>query len=189
VTFAGTLAKLKAAQISSTLGRARHLHVGAYFLLENLHTGAAALFRKARRAGLSTSLDCNYDPTERWDSNIQAVLPHTDIFFPNEAEALRITRTKTAEKAALRLSESVRIVAVKLGERGVLMGAGGSTWTVPALPGRVVDTTGAGDSFNAGFLSRFLTGGTTRESAQAGVAAAARTIAVMGGTTAFERKP
>jgi sugar/nucleoside kinase (ribokinase family) len=188
VTYAGTIAKLKAPQVSAALDHARHLHVGAYFLLANLHPGAAALFRKAKRAGLTTSLDCNYDPTEKWDSHLQAVLQHTDIFFPNETEALRITRTKTAEKAALRLSETVRVVAVKLGERGVLMRTQGATWQVPALPARVVDTTGAGDSFNAGFLARFLAGADTRESAEAGIAAAAKTIAVMGGTAAFERK-
>jgi sugar/nucleoside kinase (ribokinase family) len=187
VTYAGTIAKLKASQVSASLDRARHLHVGAYFLLANLHPGAAALFRKAKRAGLTTSLDCNYDPSEKWDSHLEAVLKNTDIFFPNETEALRITRTKTAEKAALCLSETVRIVAVKLGERGVLMRTEGTTWQVPARPVRVVDTTGAGDSFNAGFLARFLAGGDIRESAEAGVAAAARTVAVMGGTTAFER--
>ena len=187
VTYPGTIAKLKASQVSAALGRARHLHVGAYFLLANLHSGAAALFRKARRAGLTTSLDCNYDPSEQWDSHLQAVLQHTDIFFPNETEALRITRTKSAEKAALRLSETVGTVAVKLGERGVLMRTGGVTWHVPALPAKVVDTTGAGDSFNAGFLARFLCGADMRESAEAGIAAAARAIAVMGGTRAFER--
>jgi sugar/nucleoside kinase (ribokinase family) len=186
VTYSGTIAKLRAAQVSAELERARHLHVGAYFLLKDLHAGALALFRRARRTGLTTSLDCNYDPSERWDSNIREVLAHTEIFFPNETEALRITRTKTAEKAALRLSETVRIVAIKLGERGVLMRAEGNTWTVPAVPARVVDTTGAGDSFNAGFLSSFLSGASPTECAKAGAAAAARTIAVMGGTTAFE---
>jgi sugar/nucleoside kinase (ribokinase family) len=77
-------------------------------------------------------------------------------------------------------------VAVKLGERGVLMRAEGTTWQVPALRARVVDTTGAGDSFNAGFLAKFLAGADARESAHAGIAAAAKTIAVMGGTTAFQ---
>jgi sugar/nucleoside kinase (ribokinase family) len=187
VTYAGTIARLKASQVAAALNRARHLHVGAYFLLTNLHSGAAGLFRKAQRAGLTTSLDCNYDPTEQWNSHLKEVLPHTDIFFPNETEALRITRTKTAEKAAIRLSETVRTVAVKMGERGVLMCSQGAAWQIPALPARVVDTTGAGDSFNAGFLVKFLAGAGIRESAEAGIAAAARTVAVMGGTAAFER--
>jgi sugar/nucleoside kinase (ribokinase family) len=187
VTYAGAIAKLKPAQISASLHRARHLHMGAYFLLASLHSGAEALFRKARRAGLTTSLDCNYDPAEKWDSEILSVLPHTDIFFPNEAEALRITRTKSVEKAALRLSEEVRIVAIKRGESGVLLRANGCTWSVPARPARVVDTTGAGDSFNAGFLAKFLSGADVQECAEAGVAAAAKTVAVMGGIAAFER--
>jgi sugar/nucleoside kinase (ribokinase family) len=188
VTYAGSIATMRAAHISPALKRARHLHTGAYFLLEGFHPGAAALFRSARRAGLTTSLDCNFDPAEQWNSNIRAVLRHTNIFFPNEAEALRITKTKTVEKAAAKLAEDVPIVAIKCGERGVLMCAEGSTWLVAAVPSHVVDTTGAGDSFNAGFLSRFVRGGHLGECAQAGVEAAARCISFVGGTAAFERR-
>ena len=186
VTCGGTSARVNASSISSALHVSRHLHVGAYFLLKGLHRGAPALFRKARRLGLTTSLDCNDDPAGIWDSNIRGVLRHTDIFFPNESEALGITGANSARKAIRQLSEDVRIVAVKLGARGVLISAEGCTFTVPAMASRLVDTTGAGDSFNAGFLAGFLAGSNIRDCTLSGVAAAARTVAVKGGTAAFE---
>ena len=82
ITYNGTIAMVRARDVDRELRRARHLHVGAYFLLEKLHPGAAALFRRAKKIGLTTSLDCNYDPAETWDSGIRQVLKFTDIFFP-----------------------------------------------------------------------------------------------------------
>ncbi len=82
ITYNGTIAMLRARDVSDReLRSARHLHVGAYFLLEKLHSGAAALFRRAKKLGLTTSLDCNYDPAETWDSGIRQVLQFTDVFF------------------------------------------------------------------------------------------------------------
>jgi sugar/nucleoside kinase (ribokinase family) len=154
--------------------------------LENLHPGAAGLFRKARKLGLTTSLDCNYDPSEAWDSGIRGVLKFTDIFFPNEIEALRLTNCRDIERAALELSKLVRIAAVKLGANGAIVYAEGKRFRVPAVKARVVDTTGAGDSFDAGFLSCFFKGGSVEESARAGVTAGARAVSAMGGTGGFE---
>ena len=137
---------------------ARHLHVGHYFLLTHLHPEAPDLFERAKRMGLTTSLDCNYDPSEKWNSRIEQVLRHTDIFFPNDQEALLLTGRRSVEAAARELGKLARIVAVKLGAEGVLMFHDGDSFRVPARKVRVVDTTGAGDSFNAGFLSQFLRG-------------------------------
>lgn len=187
ITYAGSMALLRARDVpESALRRARHLHVGAYFLLENLRPGAAGLFRKARKLGLTTSLDCNYDPSETWDSGIRRVLKVTDVFFPNETEALRITNCRDVERAASELSKLVRIAAIKLGARGALVCAEGKRFRIPAPKVRVVDTTGAGDSFDAGFLACFLKGGSIEESAHAGVAAGARAVSAVGGTSAFE---
>jgi sugar/nucleoside kinase (ribokinase family) len=187
ITYAGSMALLRARDVpDAALRSARHLHVGAYFLLENLHPGAAGLFRKARKLGLTTSLDCNYDPSEAWDSGIRGVLKFTDIFFPNEIEALRLTNCRDIERAALELSKLVRIAAVKLGASGVIVYAEGKRFRVPAVKARVVDTTGAGDSFDAGFLACFFKGGSVEESARAGVAAGARAVSAVGGTGGFE---
>lgn len=187
VTYPGTIAALKGRDVSSDyLARARHLHVGAYFFLENLHPGAPALFRRARKLGLTTSLDGNFDPTEKWDSNIWKVLAHTDIFFPNEDEALRMTRKPDVREAARELGRLARIVAVKRGGDGALVHSAEGTFEVPAVPAKVVETTGAGDSFNAGFLAAFVKGAPLEECARAGAAAGARAVTRPGGTTAFE---
>jgi sugar/nucleoside kinase (ribokinase family) len=187
ITYNGTIAMLRARDVSDReLRSARHLHVGAYFLLEKLHSGAAALFRRAKKLGLTTSLDCNYDPAETWDSGIRQVLQFTDVFFPNEIEALRLTNCRNVEDAATELAKLSRIAVVKLGARGALVCTGGKLFRVPAVKTRVVDTTGAGDSFDAGFLASFLKGGSIEASARAGAAAGARAVSAVGGTAAFE---
>jgi sugar/nucleoside kinase (ribokinase family) len=187
ITYEGTISMLRASDIpDSYLARFRHLHVGAYFLGKNLHAGAPGLFRRAHRLGLTTSLDCNYDPAERWDAGIRAVLKETDIFFPNEDEAKYLSGRRDASAAARELLKLARIVAVKRGARGVLVQSAEGVFERKAVQVKAVDGTGAGDSFNAGFLSRFVRGAPLAECAQAGIEAGARAVTKMGGTTAFE---
>lgn len=189
VTYLGTIPLLRPGDIPiDQFRRARHFHVGHYFLLKNLHAKAASVFAEAKRLGLTTSLDCNYDPEEKWDSKIRQVLPCVDIFFPNDQEASRLTGCKRPEDAARELGKLARTVAVKLGAEGVLVFNQGEFFRIPARKVRAIDTTGAGDSFNAGFLARFLQGAPIRECAHAGVAAAARCVRKVGGTAAFEKK-
>ena len=187
LTAPGTIPMLRAADIDPKwLARARHLHIGHYFLLEKLHSRAAAIFRTAKQLGLTTSLDCNYDPTEKWDSHIREVLRYTDIFFPNEDEARQLTRKKSALASAEDLAGLAAIVAVKLGSKGVVVYSRAGIIRKPAKKVRVVDTTGAGDSFNAGFLSHFLKGSSLDACATAGIVAASRCVTRAGGTAAFE---
>jgi sugar/nucleoside kinase (ribokinase family) len=153
-----------------------------------MHKDAAKLFRKAKQLGLTTSVDCNYDPAERWDSGLRDVLRYTDIFFPNEDEARFLTGKKSPEDAARELGKLASTVVVKLGAKGALVYNGGSSFQVKAVKTGVVDATGAGDSFDAGFLSRFLRGGSLRECARAGASAGARCVTRVGGTAAFEGK-
>jgi sugar/nucleoside kinase (ribokinase family) len=187
VTYAGTIAMLDAADITDdVLKSSRHLHIGAYFLQTQLHGGAPKLFARAKALGLTTSLDCNYDPAERWQSNLRAVLEYTDLFFPNEDEARAITHAPDAAAAARELATLAQVVIVKRGALGALIATRDREFEVPAVPADVVDTTGAGDSFNAGFLSRFLRGEQLKACAEAGALAAARSVGKVGGTAAFE---
>lgn len=187
ITYPGTIASLCAAHFQQEyLQRARHLHVGHYFLLTKFHSDAAGVFRHAKELGLTTSLDCNYDPADEWKSHIEDVLRYTDIFFPNEEEARRLTGARSAESAAIQLGKLAHTVAVKLGAEGVLVYSNGSCFHLAAPTVEVIDTTGAGDSFNAGYLTQFLQGADARVCAETGLAAAARCISRVGGTTAFE---
>jgi sugar/nucleoside kinase (ribokinase family) len=87
------------------------------------------------------------------------VLEFTDIFFPNEVEAVRITRTRSAREAADRLSEFAEMVVVKCGPKGAVGKYGDQILEVPTFTSlKPIDTTGAGDSFNAGFIYGFLNG-------------------------------
>ena len=187
LTYLGTIEALRPSDLMEPyLRRARHLHVGAYFLLRNFHSGAARVFRHARRLGLTTSLDCNFDPAEKWDSGLREVLRHVDIFLPNETEALRLSGSTSVKTAALDLAGLARAVVVKLGARGALVATGQETFRVPAVKARVVDATGAGDSFNAGFLAAYLRGCPLAECAKSGAEAGARSVQHIGGTAAFE---
>jgi sugar/nucleoside kinase (ribokinase family) len=187
MTYLGTIAALRPADLKDAyLKRARHLHVGAYFLLEGFHAGAARIFRKARKLGMTTSLDCNFDPAEKWDSGIREVLASVDVFLPNETEALRLTGAPSVKAAVDELAKLARIVVVKMGARGALVATGGKTFRVPAVKARVIDATGAGDSFNAGFLASYLHGGSVADCAKAGAIAGARSVGFVGGTAAFE---
>ncbi len=187
LTYPGTIARLRSADVTTAaLRRARHLHIGAYFLQAALHRGAPALFRRARRLGLTTSLDCNWDPSGRWDSGIRAALAHTDLFFPNEDEALRLTRKRSVEAAAEALATLARVVIVKRGRKGAYVQSPLGWLAVKPPRVRAVDTTGAGDSFNAGFLAAYVSGADLASCAECGVAAGARAVTRAGGTTAFE---
>jgi sugar/nucleoside kinase (ribokinase family) len=187
VTYSGTLAMLRARDIPNEyLRNARHLHIGHYFLLTQLHKDAVRLFKRAKELGLTTSLDCNYDPAETWDSGLFDVLRHTDIFFPNQNEARLLTKSKSPESAARELSQLAGTVVVKMGARGALVCNRETVFRIPAKKTRVIDATGAGDSFNAGFLARFLHGDDLRLCALGGVEAGARCVARVGGITAFE---
>lgn len=188
VTYPGTIALLRGSDIPAAyLKTSRHLHVGCYFFLTELQKSAAKLFKKAKQLGLTTSLDCNYDPTEKWDSNIREVLRWTDFFFPNEQEALCLSGGKSARDAARILGTLASTVAVKLGARGAYIYQNGSGFDVHSKRVKAIDTTGAGDSFNAGFLARYLKGGTLQQCAKAGTAAGARCVQYVGGTAAFEQ--
>jgi sugar/nucleoside kinase (ribokinase family) len=159
LTYLGSIATLRYQDINeSLLHRARHLHVGSYYLLDALRADVPTLFEQAHALGLTTSLDTNYDPAETWNGGLRDVLLHTDIFLPNETELRAITGQDNLQLALFLLSEQVPIVAVKLGPQGAIARQGKGTFQAEALPISVVDTTGAGDSFDAGFIYGYLAG-------------------------------
>lgn len=160
LTAPGTIDALTADLVPlDVVGRARHIHCGAYFLQPRLHDGLAGLFQRAHEMGLTCSLDTNWDPTGIWDGHLHDVLRHCDIFFPNEAEALHITGETTIDAALAALMELGLTVALKQGASGGAVARDGRVTQAPIPPiDAVVDTTGAGDSFNAGYLYGFLSG-------------------------------
>jgi len=159
LTMPGTIAELRADAIDrSLLDGARHVHVSSYFLQRGLQADLARIFEQVHGAGGTTSIDPNWDPTEAWDAGLFDVLGSTDVFFPNAVEAARVARISDVGEAITRLSAQAGLVVVKRGDLGATAGSRSERATVAGRPVAVVDTTGAGDSFDAGFLAAWLTG-------------------------------
>ncbi len=158
LTHSGLIAELRASDIADDLLRqAKHLHVASYFLQTKLQPDLPALFKRARSLGLTTSLDTNYDPTEKW-IGFDELLAVTDVFLPNEAEAKSLTGAENVDEAANRLRVRVEAFAIKLGKDGALGISKSQRVRMNSIPVKVVDTVGAGDSFDAGFIYGFLRG-------------------------------
>jgi sugar/nucleoside kinase (ribokinase family) len=185
LTSLGTIADLRGSRIDADLlAAARHLHVGSYFLQESLQPDLPDLFRRAHDAGLTTSVDPNWDPTERWDGGLLELLRLTDYFLPNSAEARAITGIDDIDVATESLSERGTTLAVKFGQGGGMASVEGEVVHVEAVPVDVVDTTGAGDSFDAGFLAGRLRGFSIERSLQLAVACGSLSTRAAGGIEA-----
>lgn len=184
LTVPGLIPTLTAADIPDDLLRqARHLHVASYFLQTALQPGLPALFLRARELGLTTSLDTNYDPSERWNGFDQ-LLAVTNILLPNEAEACSLSGAENAAEAAGRLAAKVETLALKLGAQGALgISKGQHAWAA-SLPVNVVDTVGAGDSFDAGFIYGYLHGWPLEKSLRIASVCGALSTQKPGGTAA-----
>lgn len=168
------------------LARARHLHVGSPFLLEAARPALAALFAAAHAAGTTTSIDPGWDPRERWNGELQSILAETDVFLPNAAEAVNITGLSNVVDAARKLATmGPRVVAVKQGADGALAATvDGQLLRCAVAPVTPVDTTGAGDSFDAGFVAGWLAGRSVPDCLALGVVCGALSTRGVGGTAA-----
>jgi sugar/nucleoside kinase (ribokinase family) len=116
------------------------------------------IVHKVREAGTKIYFDCQYVDYTFKDSGVIESLQLADVFAPNESEALQLTQAATPEAALERLAQYTPLVVIKLGKRGAIARQGSQTWSSPALDVEVVDTTGAGDCFNAGFLAAMIQG-------------------------------
>jgi sugar/nucleoside kinase (ribokinase family) len=184
LTLSGLASALKAQDVTdSLLHQARHLHIASYFLQTTLQSGLPDLFARARSIGLTTSLDTNWDPSGEW-RGFNELLHLTDIFLPNENEALALSGASTLDAAVQILSQKSQVVAIKCGRDGALAGQGDKTAHAPALPVQVMDTVGAGDTFDAGFLYGWLNGWPLEKSLRLGVVCGSLSTRAAGGTAA-----
>jgi sugar/nucleoside kinase (ribokinase family) len=186
LTYAGTMSEMRVHDLDlEYLKSARHFHLSSLFLQKGLQPDLPSLFRQLKEAGLTLSLDTNDDPDNEWRSGLQELLGLVDIVMPNEAEAYRMTGTDDVEAAAEELARQVPLVAIKCGGRGALVRFGGQRWMVPTERVTPVDTIGAGDSFNTGFLEAFLRGASPVECAAQGNRVAALSTQRAGGIAAL----
>ena len=186
ITYTGTIFDLRIENLDlDYLSSARHFHLSSFYLQRGLQSDVPKLLKKLKSAGLTTSLDCNDDPEDRWEGGIRETLQYVDVFLPNAREAMRLTRSEDVQAAARELAQAVPLVVVKLGSEGALGRRGDEQWSSPALPIEVTDPVGAGDSFNAGFLHEYLRGSDVKACLAAGNLAGALSVTRPGGTEAF----
>jgi sugar/nucleoside kinase (ribokinase family) len=162
----------------------RSLLMCDYFCAPSLRGAPTArLLSAARDAGARTFFDTAWDSSgwsEQTRAEVLALLDRVDVFLPNEAEARALTGSaEPPERLARALQEiSGGWVVVKLGERGAFAaGPGGAEHEVAAEPARVLDSTGAGDAFNAGLIAALDGGDDWPQALHAATALAAATIA------------
>jgi sugar/nucleoside kinase (ribokinase family) len=185
VTYLGAIAALTGADVpDAAMAGLDHLHASSFYFQEGLRPDLPDLFARARRAGLTTSLDTGFDPGGRWDGGLRETLAHTDLFFPNEVELQALTGCSDPVDGLRALANGRTRVVAKLGAGGAMALDGGGTVHVPAYPVETVDTTGAGDSFNAGFLHRWLQGAPLLDCLRLGAACGALSTRALGGTGA-----
>ena len=189
LTVLGTIAAASATDVSDDLlSRARHIHVGSFFLQERLAAEVPDLFRRAHAAGLTTSLDPNDDPRDTWNSGLAAALGETDLFLPNLREICGVGRHDDPTIAAQQLVGRIAtppVTAVKMGADGALAvtpdGQVARTAAYPIVP---MDAIGAGDSFDAGFLAGWLDGAAIGDCLRMGAVGGALSTRATGGTAA-----
>lgn len=186
LTYPGTMFEMTAEDLDLTyLASSRHFHLSSLFLHKALQPDLPRICRHLKAAGLSLSLDTNDDPEDRWGGALDELIGIVDIFMPNEDEACRITGKTNAESAIEALAKRIPLVAIKCGKRGALVQKGTSRWMVPGEPVTPVDTIGAGDSFDAGFLTAYLRGEAPEACAAFGNRTAALSTLRQGGTESF----
>jgi len=186
LTYPGTIFDLTPADLDfDYLTDSGHFHLSSYYLQRGLTAHVDEILRKLKAAGLTVSLDTNDDPDNTWAGGLLEVLRYVDVFMPNARELKLIAGTEDFEEAVARVAKRVPVLVVKMGEQGAIAQRGSERITSPAVKVRFVDPVGAGDSFDAGFLSRYVRGADLQTCLEWGKRAGAWSTTQPGGTEAF----
>lgn len=186
LTYPGCMAEMSLMHLElDYLKSARHFHLSSYFLHRALLPDMPTLLKELKQAGLTISLDTNDDPANRWGDGIHEVFPYIDVLMPNERETSKLAERENFEDAVNSLREKIPLLVVKRGAQGATAYTRNEEVSVKAMPVEVIDPVGAGDSFNAGFLHKWMRGKPLAECLAYGNLAAACSTTKPGGTEAF----
>jgi sugar/nucleoside kinase (ribokinase family) len=191
ITHPGAMNHLTIEDISfEKLKCANHMHFSSLFLQKGIQNDIGKLFKNAQWCGMTTSLDTQWDPNELWDFDYKNILPWVDVFMPNEKEVMLNTSSSTIEEAIEKMLPYLNCMVIKMGNQGsLLITKENKPLMLPAfLNNDVVDAIGAGDSFNAGFISKFVEGASLPECQRFGNLMGAINTTAAGGTSAFATK-
>jgi len=190
LTYPGTMFEMSERDLDlAYVFSAKHLHVSSYFLQRGLRASLIEIFRKAKEAGLTTSLDTNDDPENRWSSEIQLLLKYTDILLPNEREACKLAKVEEVDRAAEVLSQKVPVLVIKRGFQGAMARVSKEKFAAFAPVVDVADHVGAGDSFDAGFIHQFIRGAKVEDCLKFANVVGSLCVTRPGGTEAFRDAP
>jgi sugar/nucleoside kinase (ribokinase family) len=186
LTYPGTIFDLTLEDLDfDYLTDSGHFHLSSYYLQRGLRPQVGELFGRLKAEGLTISLDTNDDPEDRWEGGLGDVLRYVDVFLPNAREAQRITKCSDLETAVAQLAKQVPLVVIKQGEQGAMAQRGPERFRSSPVKVDFVDPVGAGDSFDAGFLSQYVRGADLPICLAAGNMAGAFSTTMPGGTEAF----
>ncbi|MFD1254153.1 putative sugar kinase YdjH [Devosia equisanguinis] len=157
---------------------AGHLHIAEYATLHEMRDAISA----AKAKGLTVSLDPSWDDELIRDPLFFERTAGIDVFMPNEEEAHALTGAKDPREALAILARHFPVVTLKCGGDGAMLAMGDTVYTLPSPKVRVIDTTGAGDAFNAGFLDAWLDGAEPEACLAAAIGAGSRSVQASGGT-------
>lgn len=152
VTYPGSISAFDGSWVDErALAPYRHVHLAGVYLQERFRPRITGVLRAARALHCTTSLDPQWDSTEKWEL-MDEWLPMLTYLFLNKDEATSITGCGSTEAAVRTLAERTRCPVVKEGGNGASVWITDGPVHIPAPAVNVIDTTGAGDSFDAAFL-------------------------------------
>ena len=147
----------------------------------------ANVLKKAKELGITTSLDTAWDATGKWLDTLEPCLPYVDIFLPSLTEAERLTGNSELKSITTFLREyGIGTIGIKMGKEGSFVSTPDEEFYVPAYSVNIVDATGAGDAYVAGFLAGIIKGWDIRMTAQLASASGAACVTAIGTTAGIE---
>lgn len=189
LTYPGTIFELSFEDLDfDYLSDSQHFHLSSFYLQRGLKGRITEIFKKLKDAGLTISLDTNDDPDDDWGGELCQALRYVDVFLPNEREVRKVAGMEDLEAAIARVAEMVPLLVVKTGAQGALAQRGPQRLVAPAVKVTPVDAVGAGDSFDAGFLSQYVGGADLETCLAAGNLGGALSTTRPGGTEAFRER-
>lgn len=186
LTYRGTNEKIRIEEVDlKQVAYASHIHVTGYAGEAN-HVSYHNFLKKVKEDTQATvSFDVGWDPAGKWNPEIYQLFPYIDVLFMNQTEAANYSRRESPQEAAADFAKSCGMAVIKLGRRGSIAVKDGTLYQAASYPVKAVDTTGAGDSFNAGFIYGFLKGKSVEECLKCGNGCGALSVTAPGGNTGF----
>jgi len=166
-----------------------HVHISSIFLQPAIKKDLYKIIRVAKSNSATISVDPQWDPDEEWDLDLKELVPKIDFFLPNKVEFLNLTQSSSIKSGLQKFRNIIQdsVIVVKNGEKGATYLTRETLATVSTyINDNVVDTVGAGDSFNAGLIFRFLKGDSIKKSIKFANISGAVSTTKAGGTSAIQ---